>query len=121
MQTTRRDFTRRSALGRSRAWIHGHRGDSRSARTGWRSGRRARAASAARRTASRNCSMDLILETGGPGGGRGWLAQIVPVTGGTFEGPKLRGKVLPPGGDLARAHERNRPRARRADAAADRR
>jgi hypothetical protein len=43
--------------------------------------------------------MDLILETGGAGGGAVGARQIVPVTGGTFEGPKLRGTVLPPGGD----------------------
>lgn len=43
--------------------------------------------------------MDLILETGGPGGGAVGSRQIVPVIGGTFEGPKLRGKVLPPGAD----------------------
>jgi hypothetical protein len=43
--------------------------------------------------------MDMILETGGPGGGAVGARQIVPVIGGTFEGPKLRGKVLPPGGD----------------------
>jgi hypothetical protein len=43
--------------------------------------------------------MDLILETGGPGGGAVGTRQIVPVIGGTFEGPKLRGKVLPPGAD----------------------
>ena len=50
--------------------------------------------------------MDLILETGGPGGGAVGSRQIVPVTGGTFEGPKLRGKVLPPGGDwLVRTSE----------------
>ena len=41
--------------------------------------------------------MDLVLETG-PGvslGGR----TIVSVTGGTFEGPKLKGKVMSPGAD----------------------
>jgi hypothetical protein len=43
--------------------------------------------------------MDLILETGGPGGGAVGARQIVPVIGGTFEGPKLRGKVLTPGAD----------------------
>lgn len=43
--------------------------------------------------------MDLILETGGPGGGMVGNRQIVPVIGGTFEGPKLRGKVMPPGAD----------------------
>ena len=43
--------------------------------------------------------MDMILETGGPGGGAVGARQIVPVIGGTFEGPKLKGKVLPPGAD----------------------
>lgn len=43
--------------------------------------------------------MDLILETGGPGGGAVGARQIVPVIGGTFNGPKLRGTVLPPGAD----------------------
>ena len=43
--------------------------------------------------------MDLILETGGPGGGMVGARQLGPVIGGTFEGPKLRGKVMPPGGD----------------------
>jgi hypothetical protein len=41
--------------------------------------------------------MDLVLETtpGIPIGAR----SITPVTGGTFEGPKLRGKVAGPGAD----------------------
>lgn len=41
--------------------------------------------------------MDLVLETAPPAnlGGR----TIASVTGGTFEGPKLKGKVLPPGAD----------------------
>jgi hypothetical protein len=42
---------------------------------------------------------DMILETGGPGGGAVGARQIVPVIGGTFEGPKLKGKVVPPGAD----------------------
>jgi hypothetical protein len=42
---------------------------------------------------------DLILETGGPGGGAVGNRQIVPVIGGTFEGPKLKGRVIPPGAD----------------------
>ena len=43
--------------------------------------------------------MDILFETGGPGGGAIGNRQIVSVTGGTFEGPRLKGKVLPPGGD----------------------
>src|SRR5258705_9680845 len=43
--------------------------------------------------------MDVLFETGGPGGGAVGNRQIVSVTGGTFEGPRLKGKVLPPGGD----------------------
>ena len=45
--------------------------------------------------------LDLILETqpannvGSPGVNR----VVVPVTGGTFEGPKLKGTVVGPGGD----------------------
>lgn len=41
--------------------------------------------------------MDLVLETAPAAnlGGR----TIVSVTGGTFEGPKLKGRVLPPGAD----------------------
>lgn len=43
--------------------------------------------------------MDLVLETtpGLPVGAR----SIIPVVGGTFEGPKLRGKVIGPGADWA--------------------
>src|SRR5258705_4061495 len=43
--------------------------------------------------------MDVLFETGGPGGGAVGNRQIVSVIGGTFEGPKLKGKVVPPGGD----------------------
>jgi hypothetical protein len=43
--------------------------------------------------------MDLELETGGGGGGSVGNRSIIAVTGGTFEGPKLRGKVLSPGAD----------------------
>ncbi|HYL36964.1 MAG TPA: DUF3237 domain-containing protein [Bryobacteraceae bacterium] len=41
--------------------------------------------------------MDLVLETA-PGAAAG-SHNITPVTGGTFEGPRLKGKVLGPGGD----------------------
>lgn len=41
--------------------------------------------------------MDLILETQ-PSVSLG-ARTVVAVSGGTFEGPKLRGKVLPPGAD----------------------
>ena len=43
--------------------------------------------------------MDLILETGGGGSGSVGNRTIVSVNAGTFEGPKLKGKVLPPGAD----------------------
>lgn len=43
--------------------------------------------------------MDLELETGGGGSGTVGNRSIVAVTGGTFAGPKLRGKVLSPGAD----------------------
>jgi hypothetical protein len=43
--------------------------------------------------------MDLILETGGGGSGSVGARSIVSVNGGTFEGPKLKGKVMPPGAD----------------------
>jgi hypothetical protein len=43
--------------------------------------------------------MDILFETGGGGGGAVGTRQIVPVIGGTFEGPRLKGKVLTPGGD----------------------
>jgi hypothetical protein len=45
--------------------------------------------------------LDLVLETmpasdvGSPGGNR----VVVPVSGGTFDGPRLRGTVIGPGGD----------------------
>jgi hypothetical protein len=45
--------------------------------------------------------LDLTLEAqtpqnlGSPGGGR----LIVPVSGGTFAGPRLKGTIIPPGGD----------------------
>jgi hypothetical protein len=50
--------------------------------------------------------MDLTLETQPPhatgavagGGGR----RVVPVSGGTFEGPRLKGTVISPGGDWIR-------------------
>jgi hypothetical protein len=41
--------------------------------------------------------MDLVLDTA-PGGAAG-THNITAVTGGTFAGPKLKGKVLGPGGD----------------------
>lgn len=41
--------------------------------------------------------LDLVLDTA-PGGAAG-SHNITAVTGGTFEGPKLKGKVLGPGGD----------------------
>src|SRR5436190_117794 len=43
--------------------------------------------------------MDVLFETGGPGGGQVGNRNLVSVIGGTFEGPRLKGKVLPPGGD----------------------
>lgn len=43
--------------------------------------------------------MDVLFETGGPGGGAVGNRQIVSVIGGTFEGPQLKGTVVPPGGD----------------------
>jgi len=43
--------------------------------------------------------LDMILETGGLGSGPAGSRNIVAVTGGTFEGPKLKGTVLGPGGD----------------------
>jgi len=43
--------------------------------------------------------LDMILETGGGGSGTMGTRTIVSVTGGTFEGPKLKGVVLPPGAD----------------------
>lgn len=43
--------------------------------------------------------MDLELETGGAGSGAVGNRSIIAVTGGTFEGPRLRGKVLSPGAD----------------------
>src|SRR5471030_78294 len=49
--------------------------------------------------------MDVALDLQGPGGGShtigfpGAQRVTVAVTGGTFEGPKLKGTVLTPGGD----------------------
>jgi uncharacterized protein DUF3237 len=43
--------------------------------------------------------LDMILETGGLASGPVGSRNIVAVTGGTFEGPKLKGTVLGPGGD----------------------
>jgi hypothetical protein len=43
--------------------------------------------------------MDLELETGGLGGGSVGNRSIVAVNGGTFTGPRLKGKVLQPGAD----------------------
>ena len=40
------------------------------------------------------------LEQGVVGGNR---QRIVPIAGGTFEGPRLRGRVLPGGGDQCHA------------------
>ncbi len=60
---------------------------------------RAQQAAAAPEALKSEFLMDLILETGGPGGGMVGNRQIVPVIGGTFEGPRLRGKVMPPGAD----------------------
>lgn len=43
--------------------------------------------------------LDMMLETGGLGSGPVGAKNIVAVTGGTFEGPKLKGTVLGPGAD----------------------
>jgi len=43
--------------------------------------------------------LDMILETNGAAIGTIGTRTIVSVTGGTFEGPKLKGTVLPPGAD----------------------
>jgi hypothetical protein len=43
--------------------------------------------------------MDLELETGGAGSGSVGTRSIVAVNGGTFDGPRLRGRVVPPGAD----------------------
>ena len=43
--------------------------------------------------------MDLELETGGGGSGSVGTRSIIAVTGGTFQGPKLRGTVMSPGAD----------------------
>ena len=45
--------------------------------------------------------IDLALDTQPANnvGSSGVNRVIVPVSGGTFEGPRLKGKVLPPGGD----------------------
>lgn len=43
--------------------------------------------------------VDVILETGGLGSGPVGAKNIVAVTAGTFEGPKLKGTVLGPGAD----------------------
>lgn len=43
--------------------------------------------------------LDMILETGGLGSGPVGSKNIVAVTGGTFEGPKLKGTILGPGAD----------------------
>ena len=42
--------------------------------------------------------LDLVIETG-PANVFGADRIIVPVTGGTFEGPKLKGTIVAPGGD----------------------
>ena len=47
--------------------------------------------------------LDMILETGGGGSGAVGTLNLVSVAGGTFEGPKLKGTVLPPGADYVRA------------------
>jgi hypothetical protein len=43
--------------------------------------------------------MDLELVTGGGGSGTVGNRSIIAVTGGTFEGPKLKGRVMSPGAD----------------------
>jgi hypothetical protein len=43
--------------------------------------------------------VDMIFETSGTAIGTIGTRTIVSVTGGTFEGPKLKGTVLPPGAD----------------------
>jgi hypothetical protein len=51
--------------------------------------------------------MDLVIELDGPGRGRAEIghlgATMMPtaVTGGSFEGPRLKGRLVPPGGDWA--------------------
>jgi hypothetical protein len=84
---TRRDFTRVTAAGLSAGLI------SAPAVAG-----QAQPAGSNRPDALRSeFLMDLILETQ-PAVALG-ARTVVAVTGGTFEGPKLRGKVLPPGAD----------------------
>jgi hypothetical protein len=51
--------------------------------------------------------MDFGIELDGPGKGRSEIGHLgatmlpVAVTGGWFEGPKLKGRLVPPGGDWA--------------------
>jgi hypothetical protein len=47
--------------------------------------------------------LDVIFETNGTAIGTIGTRTIVSVTGGTFEGPKLKGTVLPPGADYVMA------------------
>jgi Protein of unknown function (DUF3237) len=47
--------------------------------------------------------VDMIFETDGKAIGTIGTHTIVSVTGGTFEGPKLKGTVLPPGADYVLA------------------
>jgi len=45
--------------------------------------------------------LDLVVTTGAASdvGSPGASRAVIPVTGGTFDGPNLRGTVIPPGGD----------------------
>ena len=63
--------------------------------------------------------MDLILETA-PAVAIG-SRTVVGVTGGTFEGPKLKGKVVGPGADWPMRDQRHAARSRRAHDSRDRR
>jgi Protein of unknown function (DUF3237) len=93
---SRRDFARASA---SAAAAFGLTGARLGAQTGRQGGPTAPTPAPPPSALKSEFLRDMILETGGPGGGAVGTRQIVPVIGGTFEGPKLRGKVLPPGAD----------------------
>lgn len=84
---SRRDFARMTAAGLGAGMLYESTGEAQAPSTG----------SARPESLKSEFLMDLILETQ-PALSMG-ARTVVAVTGGTFEGPKLRGKVVSPGAD----------------------
>ncbi len=99
MNISRRDFARFGASAAAAIGLSGTTLGAGQQRGQGAGGRGAAAPEPPPETIKSQFLMDILFETGGPGGGAVGNRQVVSVIGGTFEGPKLKGKVVPPGGD----------------------